>query len=228
VTQIFAHRGLHTIEPENSVRSFLEAKAAGADGVELDVRPTADGALVIHHDAEVEGHGALSQVACRDLPPEICTLAEAMSACEGMQVNVEIKNHPSESVYDATGSLASRVVSALGDLGWLDRVIISCFDLPTCEAVRRADAEVEIGWLLNWREDPRPTVAVAAERGLSAVHPFFARVDEELVRRAHDRGLAVNVWTVNEAEQIARMFSLDVDSVITDDPVLARAVLNGL
>jgi len=222
MTEIFAHRGLHTEAVENTVRAFLEARAIGCDGVELDVRRSADGALVIHHDPEVAGLGAISQLTCRQLPEGLATLEEAMIACEGITVNVEIKNHPSEDVYDDTGALAHQVVAELDELGRLGSVIISSFDLATCEAVRSASDQVPVGWLLDWREDPAPSVATALDRGLSAIHPFFHGVDAWLVDAAHSRGLAVNVWTVNGADEMARLLALDVDALITDEPVLAQ------
>jgi glycerophosphoryl diester phosphodiesterase len=225
VTQIFAHRGLHQVETENTVGAFAEARAAGADGVELDVRRTRDGALVVLHDPLVEGVGAVADLECRQLPATVATLEEALTTCAGLRVNVEIKNHPSEAVYDASGALAHQVVTTLGELGWLDDVIISCFDLATCEAVRLAHASVPVGWLLDWRLDASGSVDQVVERGLSAIHPFFSRVDESLVDRAHARGIEVNVWTVNAAEEMARQFRLGVDAVITDDPRLARATL---
>ena len=171
------------------------------------MRRTRDGALVVHHDAEIEGVGAIAELECRDLPARVASLADAMNACAGLEVNVEIKNHPSEAVYDASGALAHQVVDTLGDLGWLDSVIISCFDLATCEAVRRVDAAVKVGWLLDWRLDPGPSVAQVAERGLDAVHPFFSRIDAAFVQSAHERGIAVNVWTVNPPDEMRRMIA---------------------
>ncbi len=225
VTEIFAHRGLHSVEMENTVAAFLEARIAGADGVELDVRRTRDGALVVHHDLVIDGVGAINDLECRELPGSIPTLEEALTACLGLRVNVEIKNHPSEAVYDASGALAHQVVASLSELGWLNGVIISCFDLDTCAAVRFADATVPVGWLLDWRVDPAPSIPQVAERGLNAIHPFFNGVTADLVAHAHDVGLDVNVWTVNAAEEMERQFDLGVDAVITDDPRLALATL---
>jgi len=225
MTMVIAHRGLHREAPENTVRAFSEARSVGCDGVELDVRRTRDGALVVHHDAELASGSAIAELTCRQLPAGLPTLEEAMIACEGMIVNVEIKNSPHEARYDDTGALAHQVVAEIDELGRLDAVIISSFDLATCEAVRRASDQVPVGLLLDWRGDPSPFVAVAFERGLSAIHPFFHGVDASLVESAHGRGIAVNVWTVNAAEEMARLAKLDVDALITDDPVLAQSTL---
>ena len=226
MTKIFAHRGLHVEVPENTVAAFAEAKLVGADGVELDVRRTADGALVIHHDAVIEGAGDIGQLKLSELPVGVATLNDAMSACAGIAVNVEIKNDPSEAAYDASGSLAAQVVSALIEGGWRDDVIISSFDLATCEAVRAVDSDIQIGWLLDWRRGAAGDLAVAQQRGLNAIHPFFQRTDQALVQAAHEGGIAVNVWTVNFLEEMNRLLDLDVDTLITDDPVSALAAVS--
>ena len=225
MTQIVAHRGLHVVEVENTVAAFGEARSLGCDGVELDVRRTIDDALVVHHDAEIVGVGHIALTSCRDLPVGVATLTEALHACTGMIVNVEIKNDPNEAGYDPSGALARQVVDALSELGWLDDVVISSFDLETCDAVRRSSSIVQVGWLLGFRSDPRLALNECVSRSLNAIHPFFFHVDDKLIAAAHDAGVAVNVWTVNEKPDMQRMIDLDVDMLITDDPATALSLV---
>lgn len=225
MTEVFAHRGLHATARENTVAAFLAARAAECDGVELDVRRTRDGALVIHHDAAVEGIGAIPDLDCRALPPWVPTVAEAMTACGDLTVNVEIKNSAGDPGHDPSGALAHQVVSALAELDRLGGVVISSFDRATCEAVRSADSAVAVGWLLDWRKEIAPAVEVAAELRFTALHPFFRGVDRSFVERAHAAGLAVNVWTVNGADEMRRLCDLGVDVIITDEVALALAVV---
>ena len=225
MTKIIAHRGLHVSEVENTVTAFGEARSLGCDGVELDVRRTVDDALVIHHDAEIVGVGHIALTSCRDLPVGVATLTEAMHACTGMIVNVEIKHDPKESGYDPSGALARQVVDALSELGWLDDVVISSFDLDTCNAVRQSSSTVQVGWLLGFRSNPMLALHECVTRSLNAIHPFFVHVDVELVAAAHDAGVAVNVWTVNEKQDMQRMIDLDVDMLITDDPATALSLV---
>jgi glycerophosphoryl diester phosphodiesterase len=146
-----------------------------------------------------------------------------MNACLGLKVNVEIKNIPTEAGYDASGSLAHQVVRELADLAFPDDIIISSFDLATCDMVRAADGDLAVGWLLHWALETGPCIVEAAEHGLQAVHPYFVRVKRDDVDTAHTRGIAVNVWTVNEKSDISAMLELGVDTIITDDPALALA-----
>src|SRR5688572_20980568 len=91
---VIAHRGASAVRRENTVEAFVEARRLGADMVELDVRRTVDGALVIHHDALIPELGAIHELRQNALPPWVPTLEQAMEACDGMTVNIEVKNWP--------------------------------------------------------------------------------------------------------------------------------------
>jgi glycerophosphoryl diester phosphodiesterase len=221
MTRVFAHRGDHSIAPETTIEAFVAAIAAGAHGVELDVRRSRDGALVVHHDAEVAGIGVISQLDVRALPASVCLLDEAMTALAPVVVNVEIKNDPDEPGYDPSGSLSHDVVSLLEERGDLDRVIVSSFDLLTLDAVRQASASVPTGLLLCYTAEPTRAIEVCLSHGIGAVHPFVLAVTAENVAAAHDAGLDVNTWTVNARHDIEAMAALAVDVVITDEVALA-------
>jgi len=225
VIEIYAHRGLHRQERENTLASFRAAVALGVDGVELDVRRCADGTLVIHHDPVAEG-AVIAQVNRRDLPDYVPSLAAAMDTLEGVKVNVEIKNiqEAGEPTYDATGQFARQVLDFLHESGWAPRVIISCFDEATCAQVRQYDPAIEVGWLL-WGIDLSSALVRARALGLNAVHPHFSTLSEPAMEQARELGLDVNVWTVNEPSDIERVAQWGVASIITDDPALVRTVL---
>ena len=222
---VFAHRGLHLIERENTPGAFSAAVALGVDGVELDVRRSVDGALVVHHDPSVGGL-VIAQTLARDLPAHVAPLDEAMEHLRGVQVNVEIKNiqDPSEPTYDETGDFARQVLRFLDEGGWTASVIVSCFDLATCALVREIDEALSVGWLW-WDVEPSRALVAACEARLSAVHPHYSLVDKSLVRRARELGLDTNVWTVNRDDDIKAMASHGVSSIITDDPALALAIV---
>jgi glycerophosphoryl diester phosphodiesterase len=222
---VVAHRGLHVIERENTVRAFFAAVQLGVDGVELDVRRTLDGAFVVHHDPAV-GDLVIARSTASQLPSYVPTLDEALEALVGVNVNVEIKNiqHASEPTYDPTGDFARDVVRQLRADGWAESVIISCFDLATCAAVRSFDRDIRVGWLL-WLDDVAEAMLKAHVLGLDAVHPPFTRLGDPDMERARNYDLDVNVWTVNGAADIAAMVSLGVTSIITDDPALARSIV---
>ncbi|HSZ38180.1 MAG TPA: glycerophosphodiester phosphodiesterase [Acidimicrobiales bacterium] len=223
VTNVWAHRGC--TQPaenaprgftENTLEAFAEARRRGADGVELDVRLTADGALAIHHDPEVPGLGPICELGVADLPVHIPLLADALGACEGMLVNVEIKNAPHDPGWDEGEAVAALTAGAIEEAGWSDRVLVSSFQLATLRAVQAADERLPIGALWGWATEPGSALADAVAAGFRAVHPFVTLVTADLVAEAHASGLAVNVWTVNAPADLAAMVALGVDAVITD------------
>ncbi len=102
---VIGHRGAPRLARENTVESFAAAIAAGARGIELDVRRTADDALVVHHDPVLDDGRAIVECAGADLPPHVPTLDLALDACRGAIVDVEIKNLPaSRASTQPTGS----------------------------------------------------------------------------------------------------------------------------
>ncbi|MHB1251926.1 MAG: glycerophosphodiester phosphodiesterase [Acidimicrobiales bacterium] len=215
---VYAHRGLHLVERENTTPAFLAAKALGVTGVELDVRRTLDMRLVVHHDPSVEGM-VIAHTRREDLGAHVDDFEVVMEACRGMRVNVEIKNiqEPGEPTYDATGDFARQVVAYLHDSNWADSVIVSCFDEATSALVRSVDPDIEVGWLL-WDVELTSAITQAYVLGLDAVHPHFSLVTSEVMDQARELGVAVNVWTVNNARDIKAMLDLGVSSIITDDP----------
>jgi glycerophosphoryl diester phosphodiesterase len=221
VTSVFAHRGAHASERENTLGAFRDAVALGVDGVELDVRRTSDGVLVVHHDPSID-EVALAHTRARDLPSYVPTLEAAMEALLGVTVNLEIKNSKSanEPIYDDSGRLVREVLDFLHGADRASSVIISCFDLTTCAQVRDYDAQMRVGWLI-WDVLLESALTQAHVLGLNAVNPYVTLVDAEAQRRAHELGLDLNVWTVNEPEAIESMASLGVASIITDQPALA-------
>jgi glycerophosphoryl diester phosphodiesterase len=227
VTSVFAHRGCSDAFVENTLEAFAEARRLGADGVELDVRLTADGALAVHHDAEIPGLGPISELAATDLPGHVPLLADALSVCEGMVVNVEIKNSPDDPGHDPGEAVAALTAAAIDDASWTGRVLISSFQLSTLRAVQVADARLALGALWPFLAPPDDGLVLAVDEGFQAVHPFVTNVSPALVEKAHAAGLAVNVWTVNATEDLTALVGLGVDAVITDRLAHALAIARG-
>ena len=216
MTAVFAHRGCTEGFTENTIDAFAEARRLGADGVELDVRLTADGALAVHHDAEIPGLGPVAELVVGDLPAHVPLLADVLAVCEGMVVNVEIKNAPQDPGWDPGEAVAALTAAAIEEAGWTNRVLVSSFQVATLLAVEVADGRLALGALWGFAAEVDSALADAAASGFGAVHPFLASVDGELVEKAHAMGLAVNVWTVNAPEDLRAMVDLGVDTVITD------------
>ncbi|HEX3426460.1 MAG TPA: glycerophosphodiester phosphodiesterase [Acidimicrobiales bacterium] len=113
---VLAHRGASHAAPENTLEAFAVARRLGADGVELDVRRSADGELVVHHDAEVAGRGPVSSLAAAELPPAVPSLEAALRACSGLVVNIELKDLPGEPGFDPTYPLPQAVARLVAEV----------------------------------------------------------------------------------------------------------------
>lgn len=223
---MIAHRGASRAEPENTVAAFLAARAIGADWVELDVRLTADGALAVHHDALLSGGAAIADVVRDELPASVPLLDEALVACAGMGVNVEIKNQPGEAGFDPEVAIASCVAAVLARRDAWQPVLVSSFHAPTLARLRAIDSTVATALLTFNLPDRTATVAACVSAGHGALHPFVGTVDRALVDACHDAGLEINVWTVDDPDQIAELVDLGVDGIVTNVPDVARLVVD--
>lgn len=224
--RVIAHRGASAAAPENTVDAFRLAAVLGADWVELDARRTADGAVVVHHDAHLPDGRALVDLPRADLPASIPDLAVALDACAGMSVNIEIKNWPDDVDFDATDSVAEAVVAEVRRRGDHDRVLVSCFHRPTLDRVRALDDAIPTAFLHHFVDGSWDDLAAdVAAGGHRFLHPWDGVVDADYVAAARAHDLEVNVWTVDDPDRMAALIALGVDGLCTNVPDVARAVV---
>lgn len=218
---VIAHRGASAAAMENTVEAFELAVELGADAIELDVRRTADGHLVVHHDARLADGAPIVELRRDELPSFVPDLHAALEACAGAWVNVEIKNDPSEPDFDPERSLVGATLELLATFDDPpERWLVSSFDPATVELVRSSGSMVRTALLLYTITDEAITRAV--EVGHHALHPWDGTLEEAAVRATHDAGLAVNVWTCNDEDRLRELIAFGVDGVCTDVPDVAR------
>jgi glycerophosphoryl diester phosphodiesterase len=219
MTAIWAHRGASAVEHENSLAAFAAAVRMGADGIELDVRRTADGAPAVHHDAILPDGRPIAEVRAAELPPHVPLLDAALAACGDLLVNIEIKE-PAE--------LAELVVAVVRDRGMADRVLVSCFDLATIDRVRARDDRIPTAYLVLFAPDGdwAGQVDICRRGGHAALHPHHVAVDAHLVELAHQAGVAINTWTVDDPARVLELADIGVDAVITNVPDVALRSLS--
>jgi glycerophosphoryl diester phosphodiesterase len=215
---VIAHRGASAVKRENTVEAFVEARRLGADMVELDVRRTTDGKLVIHHDARIPHVGLVHELRRDALPPWVPTLEQAMHACDGMAVNIEVKNWAADPDFDEDRQIAVAVGDEVRERGWIDRVLVSSFDLATIDRVRAFDGGIATALLTLPGTDQLAATAVAQDRGHRALHPYDLAVSAELVEEVHARGMEINVWTVDDPVRMRALVELGVDGICTNVP----------
>lgn len=226
MTIVIAHRGASRAEPENTVAAFRRAVEMGAEGVELDVRRTADDALVVHHEATLADGRVIRNMASNELPDHVPSLSEALDACEGAFVNVEIKNSSSDPDFDASDWVAHRTVVELATRGADPRWLVSSFRLATVDTVRLLAPGVRTAWLMVGAGPDE--VAATAAAGHVAIHPHHAALDADVIRMAHIAGLAVNTWTCDDPDRMRQLMAWGIDGICTNVPDVALAVRNEL
>jgi glycerophosphoryl diester phosphodiesterase len=222
VTDVIAHRGASRLATENTIEAFELAVGLGVDAVELDVRRSADGVLVAHHDARVSDGRVIAETPWRELPAHVPTLGEALDACAGVWVNVEIKNDPRDPDHDPDDRVAVDVLAALAERG-PGRWLLSCFRLRTVDRCRLLDPSVPTAWLTQ--ELDRQAIDTVAARGHTAIHPWDPAVTAEQVERCHESGILVNAWTCNDPDRFVALAAAGVDGIVTDVPDVMIAAL---
>lgn len=224
MTDVIAHRGASQACTENTVAAFRRAVELGADGIELDVRATADGVLVVHHDALLADGRTIVQTTRADLPEHVPELAEALDACRDVVVNLEIKNDPADPDFDPTDQVATGAVELLGRRSEpRDRWLISSFRIETVDHVRVLASDLATAFLTGIDVDE--AIDVCRQHGHTTWHPWVGAVTQEVIDAAHAAGLRVNTWTCNDAEQAVRLAGWGIDGIVTDVPDVIAAAL---
>ena len=233
---VLGHRGASADAPENTIAAFRLALEQGADGFELDVWRCAGGEVVVFHDetadriagaplripgaplAAVRALDAGAWKGARFRGERVPLLDEVLDACPGAIVNVELKSDRSRDL-----RLAGAVAALLARRRDGERVLASSFDFRLLAAFRVAAPAVPAGLLFEadhpWRL--RTALAIRALRP-AAVHPDRRLVTPARVRAWNERGLAVNVWTVDAPDELARLAALGATAVISNVPGRAR------
>ena len=231
---LVAHRTTMGLCPENTIVGIEAAIASGVDGVEIDVRATRDGVPVLMHDAslerttgdprDVEAVTLEELRALRVLDPQggvgpqpIPTFAEALEATAPTHLVIEVKQTGIED-------LVARAVSEADALG---RTSLCAFDAGVCAASAAVMPEVPASLLAAPNRDSAEVLAQAADLGLAGVSLHYSMVDEQLVRDAHDAGLTVATWTVNDEADVRRMHAVGVDLICGDYPARLVEVVRG-
>ena len=227
---VLGHRGASAVAPENTVAAFARARELGADGVELDVRRSVDGVLMVHHDAEIPDLGALgarTYAEIRDARPSVPTLEEALHACRGMVVNAEVKCLPWEVDADRDGSVMRAAIDLLA--GHDAELIVSSFDLGAIDLAHEYAPHVTTGWLTHGQE-VGAAARVAADHHHQWLNPDVRAAlsaGGEGIDATHAAGLLVSVWTVDDPDDVRALVAAGADIIISNLPDVVIGALGG-
>ena len=238
---IFGHRGACALAPENTIASFKLAVEHGADFIELDAKLSSDGEVMVIHDQTVDrttnGTGRVNQLTCAQLKAldagskfdkkftgeKIPSLDEVFKAV-GKQIfiNVELTNYASKN-----DDLVQKVVALVKANKMEDRILFSSFLPRNLVKAHELLPHAPVA-ILCLEAIPGILSRSFAMMKISPkiIHPFLLDVNGRTVKKEHERGRRVHVWTVNADSDLRRMIEAGVDGIFTDDPMKARKILN--
>lgn len=217
------HRGAKGHLAENTLESIQKALSFGVEAIEIDVHRCKTGELVVIHDFTLDrttnGSGEVAKKSLTEIKAlkvedefEIPLLTEVLDFIEGKcTINIELKG------LNTATATAKTIKKYIAEKTWTYKdFIVSSFQKNELFQMRKLDEKVALGIL------SKASVTEAIEVGkllkASAIHPSLGIITRDNVKASHKAGFNVNVWTVNEPEDIQRMREFGVDGIISDFP----------
>lgn len=220
---IIGHRGACGYAPENTLASFAKALEFNVEAVELDVHLAKSGELVVIHDEKIDrvsnGKGYVAEKTLEELKQytldegeKIPTLEEVCDLIDRKCViNIELKG------VATAGPVAKLITRYIVEKGWkFGDFFVSSFNHHELFAFHRILPQVQTGALLEGI--PLHYAAFATDVGASHIVLYYQTIDELFIKDAHNRGLKVFVYPVDEPEEMERLIKIGVDGIITNYP----------
>ncbi len=223
---IFAHRGASIKAPENTLKAFDLAIKEGANGIEFDIRLSADEVIVVIHDGTINrtsnSTGKVNSLTLEELQKfdfgegeKIPTLKEVLEKFGNKYwLNIEIKEEGFELI----------LVDLLKELKVKEKIVISSFLIPALLKIKKIAPEIPTGYLYEY--DLNELDGLLEEVTVNGIHPVKENITKELVQDAHQKNLAVRAWTVDNPEIAQKLAEYGIDGIITNDPKGIIAALN--
>lgn len=232
--RIYAHRGMSSLAPENTLSAFRLCAEHRVKWFECDIDILSDGTIVVFHDDTLErctdGNGPLfaqtqttlntldagSWFSAEFIGERVPTLAQliALMNRHGLNANIEIK--PGERTPEVTASLLNGLHQALERLDAERQYLISSFDPSLVATFKQLRPQADVACLFEngsriegWRE-------IMTNVGAMAIHPQNEGLTQHRVEAFKAAGFLVNVWTVNDAQRAKALFEWGVDGIFTD------------
>jgi glycerophosphoryl diester phosphodiesterase len=217
------HRGAKGYVPENTLLSFQKAIEMSVDGIELDVHLSADGEIIVIHDATIDrttnGQGAVNSLSLRELKSfriekehEIPTLIEVLNLVnKRCLINIELKGKGTAI------PVVALIEKYVLEKNWqYPHFLISSFDWVSLLDIHLAKPVIPLGVLTEYDVDL--AFAFAKYIQATSIHSYFHLLSKEKTAKMQEEGLQVLAWTVNEKEDIQKIKSFHINGIITDYP----------
>ncbi|VEU79863.1 glycerophosphodiester phosphodiesterase family protein [Haploplasma axanthum] len=225
--KLVAHRGYSSKETENTKKAFIEAGKKAFYGIECDVHLTKDGKYIIHHDDDTKRlaksnfiiknteYNVLKNLPFIDINTKkfdesinIPTLEEYLKIC---------KEYDKVSIIEIKAIFNKEEIKGMFDIikehGDINKTVIISFDLNNLLIVREIDKNIPIQYLLDKYDD---SLIDLCKKFKFDVDFHYGALKKENIKKFHDNGIKVNVWTVNDFKTIEKMIEYNVDYITTN------------
>lgn len=233
-TRNIAHRGASGYAPENTMAAFEKAVELGAEMTELDVHRSLDGHIVVIHDSDTNRTtGVVNRI-------QFMTIEEIRRLDAGSWMSEKFEGEPVPLLYDVlewardriqvnveikSAGCEKKVAGMIEKLEMIDRVIVTSFHHEYIAKIKELNPDIRTGALVRDIESEDQLDDIIEECNPDAINPRYLALTEPLVDAAHERGLAVNVYTVNDPVTMKRLIGYGVDGIITNYPDLLEDIL---
>ncbi len=230
---IIGHRGSSYSFPENTVEAAVRAWEEGADAVEIDVYPTADGRIVLLHDKSTLRTTGVDY-------PVVNTNSDVLTKLdagkwkdprfEGIRIPlleevldvipkykklvIEVKSGP---------EIIPMLKNILQEHPHRSQIIFICFGWEVIIKLHEAFPDLPCFWLSSRKNDVMNRWEDVIKAGLDGINLHYSIIDQNMVEQAHKDGLGILAWTVNDMEEVDRLIGIGIDGITTDRPGFIRS-----
>ena len=166
----------------------------------------------------------------KSLTPWVPTFVETLAFVpEHIWLNVEIKNGPTDADFDPSRDVVAQTIETIAEHDTLDRILLSSFDPDAMQRAREIDMSLLRGQVIRMPVELETGIAAAIAQGGHSVNPemkHFAPDPRSAVSAIHDAGLAAVVWGVDTPPDVSMLLDAGADVLITDDPGMARQMVD--
>lgn len=235
MTKIYAHRGYSSKYPENTMLAFKKASDLGVDGLEIDIQMTKDEEIVICHDEDIDrtsnSFGYIREKTLEDLKKlsfhnqmeeyknsedtKIPSLREFFDWFKetDLEVNIEFKTN----IFRYEG-IVPKTIAMVEDYGLEDRIIFSSFNHYTAYQAKELNPKIRGAFIsANSMMEPEK---YCKDYGLDYYHVSYLGLEKDTINNCQDKGIGLNIWTIDEEIIMEKLFDQEVHGIITNRPDL--------
>ena len=215
---VIAHRGASGYYPDNTIAAIRHAAELGAAEVEIDVRKTKDGVLILHHDSTIKDGSKkreISQLSLKQIQkinPDVCTLDEALAciAETNMRVLIEFK----------VSGIEEKVLNCVEASALSQTARYASFKLDVLRKLHRLDESAQTVYLISDKDKLKDVEEDPDDYRSTTLSVKLELLSEKRIRMLHLAGKQVIAWTVNTRSDIEAARQMGVDGITTDYPDL--------